>query len=259
MGSDTTLNTMSGPGRAVGSILILFVASVLYGVAASVVMGDTARTQAGLLAGLAVQEIVVVGGLTLLFLRAAGQDVRSVLGRTGAPYRWSLAMLLAAPGFVVLQAPVLDAWARLTHTGEPGWYTLALDVGSPLQGLAVTLAVAVLPPIFEELAFRGYLLRELALLGATRAVAVQAGLFALYHFDLFGAPIYLAAGVVLGLVRLRSGALWPAILFHAINNGIGILDWNLEGQRLSNPGGLALATAAVAVVAAIALATRRPD
>lgn len=243
----------SGPGRAIGSVLLLFVASVVYGSVSALVLGDAAHTQAGLLAGLVLQEVAVVGGLTLLFLHAAGRDLRFALGCAERPGRWAIAVLLGAPAFVVLQAPVLQAWSEAIGAVEPRWYSVALGIHSPLQGLMVALGVVVAPAVFEELAFRGYLLRELLPVGPARAVALQAVLFGLYHADLFGAPIYLAAGALLGVIRLRSGALWPAIVFHAINNGLGVLDWNLGSDHAWKPGGGLLGAAALAAAASVAV------
>ncbi|MFT7625115.1 MAG: membrane protease YdiL (CAAX protease family) [Myxococcota bacterium] len=131
--------------------------------------------------------------------------------------------LLGSLSLVILQTPALEAWGRLTGTQPLIWYDL-LDWDGPLQAAGIFAAIAVIAPICEELFFRGYLLDRFARLGPAVAIALQAGLFALYHGDLYGLPVYLVSGVALGVLRLASGSLVPAMVLHAGNNALGILE-----------------------------------
>jgi len=91
---------------------------------------------------------------------------------------------------------------------------------SPL-GLVV---VSVLPGICEELLFRG------AILGLLRkglpdwaSVLIQALLFALLHGLAVRFPYTLGIGLVLGLVVVRTGSLWPVMVAHAAHNLVATL------------------------------------
>ena len=81
--------------------------------------------------------------------------------------------------------------------------------------------LAVVPAVAEELAFRGVVLGALLRrMQAPGALVLQALLFALLHGSLFRLLPTFALGLLLGLLTLRTRSLWPAMLAHALNNGI---------------------------------------
>jgi sodium transport system permease protein len=95
----------------------------------------------------------------------------------------------------------------------------------PDYGTAV-LVLAVIPGISEEFAFRGFILSGLRNDYKTRsAILLSAFLFGFLHVllslfqQLFNATIL---GIVLGLIAVRSKSLLPGILFHIINNSLGL-------------------------------------
>ena len=67
-------------------------------------------------------------------------------------------------------------------------------------------------------------------LGACGAILASAGLFGLIHLDATGGaasaltayrvPFALAVGLGLGLLRVRTGSLWPSLIAHATLNTI---------------------------------------
>jgi sodium transport system permease protein len=96
----------------------------------------------------------------------------------------------------------------------------------PNLGVAV-LVFALMPAITEELAFRGYILTGLErTYSKGAAIVLSALLFGFLHVllslfqQLFGATLL---GLVLGLIAIRTRSLWPGVLFHFINNAIGVL------------------------------------
>ena len=108
------------------------------------------------------------------------------------------------------------------------------------------LAVAITPGICEELLCRGTLLSGLRRsLGPVGAVLVSAFCFAAIHGSPHRFLSQMGMGVVLGLLVLRSGSLWPAILLHAGHNALlVILDAHVGVGQIST--GLALAQLACA-------------
>ncbi len=80
--------------------------------------------------------------------------------------------------------------------------------------------IALSPAVCEELVFRGAVLGGLARdTRPARAIAIQALLFALAHGSVHRLmPTFLLGGV-LGLLRLRTGSIWPCVLLHALYNG----------------------------------------
>ncbi len=242
----------SDHAQALVHAALLFAATLSFAMVLGLV-GQVHTTQMGMLAALSVQQIGVVGGLTALWMRRSKLAWRVVLGRVSSTGHWALAVCLAAPGLVLLQAPLLEAWASLIGAPEPQWYAVALNLDGPGAAAAVFIAVAVIPPICEELFFRGYLLHRLRSLGAVNAVVIQALIFTLYHNDAYGVPVYLVTGTILGAVRLYAGALWPAIVIHAINNVLGVLDFDRGESLYDMMGPLGLLLGAVLVGAAVFL------
>ena len=112
-----------------------------------------------------------------------------------------------------------------------------------LKSLPLPLLIAclaVVPAVFEELFFRGFLFTSLGAWSG-RAVILATGLsFGLFHVVVTDAlalerlPPSCLMGVVLGWLRYRTGSIWPGIALHATHNGLLVTlavrsDW-LRGQ-----------------------------
>ncbi|HZT82943.1 MAG TPA: CPBP family intramembrane glutamic endopeptidase, partial [Gemmataceae bacterium] len=83
------------------------------------------------------------------------------------------------------------------------------------------LALAVLPAVCEELAFRGLILAGLRQrFRPWTAILLSSLLFALYHMNVFQLLPAFAFGVVLGLLAVRSGSVLPGMLLHLLHNGL---------------------------------------
>ena len=80
-------------------------------------------------------------------------------------------------------------------------------------------ALVIIPPLIEELVFRGYLFPALAKRwGVVVGAVLSSLLFGLAHFQLNVTIYTLILGVLLCIMYYRLGSLWPSIIFHAINN-----------------------------------------
>ena len=104
----------------------------------------------------------------------------------------------------------------------------ALRPHGPADALVSLLAIAIAPAACEEVLFRGLVLPAfLRPLGAWGAACASALLFGLIHLDfasgglsLYRVPFAAVVGLGLAALRLRAGALGPAILAHAALNAI---------------------------------------
>ena len=108
-------------------------------------------------------------------------------------------------------------------SGAPFWLTF--------------LAVALVPAVCEELAFRGFLLSGFARSRRTwLAVLMSALAFGIIHIvpqQVFAATL---AGLVLGAVAVKGGSLWPCILFHLLFNGQQVVLSQAAGGSLGAAG-----------------------
>jgi len=93
------------------------------------------------------------------------------------------------------------------------------EAGWPLW--SIYLLNSVVPAVFEELTFRGYVMARLGtLLTARETLLVQAALFALLHLGVAIYPSHFFIGLVLGTVRQRTRSLYPGMLVHAGWNAV---------------------------------------
>ena len=111
--------------------------------------------------------------------------------------------------------------------------------------VAFYLILACLVGFAEEAFFRGLMLRSLAVLGLWRAAIISSGVFGLMHLQnlLLGADLagtllqvlYAAAvGFSYAAVALRTGAIWPLIIIHAlIDFAAFVTSSEAEGIELS--------------------------
>ena len=95
--------------------------------------------------------------------------------------------------------------------------------GPFLAVAAFALCVAIGAPIAEEIAFRGMAYNALAKRGlnAVWVIAITTIAFSLFHLEPLRAPILLASGLVMGLLRWRTRSLGAPIVAHAVNNAPG--------------------------------------
>jgi len=99
----------------------------------------------------------------------------------------------------------------------------------------VILAFAVAPAICEEIAFRGFILSGFRKRGRDgTAIIFSAILFGVMHMipqQAFNAALL---GLVIGLLAVRSGSIFPCMLFHFMNNSLGVLHGHLGQLREKN-------------------------
>lgn len=156
------------------------------------------------------------GGGSYLMAKVKGHGLRADYG---AWCRW-----LDWPGGLVLGVllqwavlPVLYAPIMRFVDGDPSQQAREL-IGSA-QGwsdwLLLTVAVAVMAPLVEELFFRGLLLRSLtSRLNPGVAAVISAGVFALVHKDPLVFPGLFVFGLVAASLALWSGRLGGAWALH---------------------------------------------
>jgi membrane protease YdiL (CAAX protease family) len=164
-----------------------------------------------------VVSLVAVG----LLLRRRGQ-APAAIGLGPAPVSRVLGATLAALPLCYVAG---IAGALLAGTLAPG----GLE-GMTRQKAEFLRAIAVIPPglvlpvslfvgLYEEILFRGFLLARLRVVAAGDAVPIglATALFGALHFPQgwAGAAQTGAVGLVLAVVVVRAGTLWPAVLAHA--------------------------------------------
>ena len=92
--------------------------------------------------------------------------------------------------------------------------SVATDTGSTLS---MFLYAALLGPIWEEVLFRGAILRSLQPYGKKFSILASAFLFGMFHGNVIQTPFAFGVGLVLGYVTVEYSVIW-AVVLHLINN-----------------------------------------
>ncbi len=183
------------------------------------------------------QNLAMIG-LTVVYVQGR---YRCAAHEVGFDFRWGMIAkgLLLAPVGMLLAGVVGIVQQKLLPVllGKHLWDTLmewqqsANSAEQILQQLthpamiaALAFAAVIIAPLGEEYFFRGYLF-ELLKRRISIAVAIIATsvLFSIVHIAPLNILPIVALGVLLAVVRHRTGSLWAAIGLHAGFNGLSVL------------------------------------
>lgn len=114
--------------------------------------------------------------------------------------------------------------------------------------------VVLIPPLVEEILFRGMVLQSLRRYGDGFAVLFSAMLFGLYHGNFIQMAFAFFCGLALGFAVIRTDSLLPAILIHLINNGVSLAIELVSRYRGEQAALAADHAATICLIAAGALA-----
>lgn len=114
-------------------------------------------------------------------------------------------------------------------------YTEMIDSsGISEYSLLWVVATLILPPIVEEVIFRGLILQYLGKAGASFIVAnlIQAVLFGIFHMNLVQGIYTALLGFLLGYLAYRYDSIFVPMILHAIFNLFGTVLVDLENMFL---------------------------
>ena len=189
-------------------------------------------------------SLLTLSGVAIIYARVNGPRVAGVEFDIGLSVVFALVVL---PWALASARPI----ARLlTPRGPIAWYGLALiaplvtftvatatlwlfnvTVSLPIldetadyrrEGFGfgwVVFSTCVIPGIFEEIAFRGVIFDGLARhLTTVEAVLVSAAMFGILHLSILSLPHLLLIGLVLGVLRVKTGGLLAGMATHFLHN-----------------------------------------
>src|SRR3954471_12023096 len=239
-----------------GTAVLAYIA-LLAGMA---VIGVPAQRQ-GVVAGLWITEAIAIALPAIFVLSAAGVRFGPYVGVRRISWKHVVAALVVASANQPIVSFVTWAERELLPKATVADFDAKqrlLDAIFAAHAWPMTLTVVIAAPLGEELFFRGFafpaLRRSMGLAGGVLASGV---LFSLLHGDPVGFVGLMEIGVMLAALRWWSGSIWPAMIGHAVNNGIagGAFMLGFEDPDLPPPPWI-LALGATFLVAGIALLVR---
>jgi sodium transport system permease protein len=165
------------------------------------------------LAAVYLGRIHLVSGLQLARPSLTQLLAGLLLGLGLWPFAHELTMLLKNAGLNTLRPEIMEK----LHESLAGWRTL-----SPLWPV---IAIGIIPPLVEELFFRGYLLAAFLSVGrplwAMTASAVLFGLFHLLVLDSLAVERFVPTmllGLLLAWMAWKTGNIWAGVAMHVTHN-----------------------------------------
>ncbi len=130
-------------------------------------------------------------------------------------------LLLVLWGFGIMVAVGAVYFRLVRWFGVPIFYPSEIYRSAGWPPWTAFLLLAVIPGVFEELAFRGYVMARLdEALSPTETLIVQAALFSVIHLGVVIFPSHFGIGILLGVIRRRSRSLYPGMAVHMGWNAI---------------------------------------
>lgn len=170
--------------------------------------------------------VVLFGGGALAMIRAYDLPwKRALFLRPPRPTVW-LATLIGAPaGYVTglgLASLVSAYLFPVPQSVLEAFGEVLLDETVPLWQMV--LFFALMPALFEEVAFRGVILYGLRSRLKPLALCLAVGaIFGIFHVSLFRIIPTAYLGALLAATVLLTGSLLPAILWHFLNNSLALV------------------------------------
>ena len=174
--------------------------------------------------GIFFTEAIILGLTTVLICKYKKYDLRETLG-LNLPFRGTLwkAFFIA-----ILSYPLMVSLNGIYLSFVEKFIKIPSDIGVPLPDSFGKLIIsifmfAVLPGIFEELVFRGFLFRAFDRFKPAKQIIITAVLFAIFHYNPVNVVGPFLMGLTFGYMRHRSNSLLPSMIAHTTNNSIAMI------------------------------------
>jgi membrane protease YdiL (CAAX protease family) len=181
-----------------------------------------------------VSEVLVFGAIPMalsVFFATGWRQWFSKPVVSHSMWPWALVAVLS---FVVAQNNLLVLFDRLypIPTSQLEFFRKYLAAETPVGLLGVLCVAALVPAVFEEVAFRGLIQSGLRLSYGPRHAVVWTGLlFATLHMNPWNFISLWSLGCFLGYITERTGSIRPAIFLHLVNNTFALVLLFLQGRE----------------------------
>jgi uncharacterized protein len=166
--------------------------------------------------------IVCTAMIVLLVKLKSGAKIKRYLALNALSVKTVLALLGITLGFLVLSSLI---GYFVEKPGSNTFTAQAYQTSGP--AVIFWLALVVFAPFFEEVFFRGFLFKGFSQsrIGIIGTIILTALFWSLLHFqyDIFGVGTIFALGIILGVIRYKTGSLWSTIAMHMFWNLLGLI------------------------------------
>lgn len=194
-----------------------------------------------LVAGGIIYALAVAIVLGVPFLVKKARTTKKELGLHRLPTWMDIVWAPAGAVVYVILTAIITAFAMtfLTFVNyEQPQETGFTNITYRYEFIMAFVMLVIIAPIAEEVLFRGYLLGKLRKHAPLWvSILVTSVVFAVVHFAWNVGLDVFALSIVLCLLRVVSGSLWPSILLHMLKNGAAFYFLFINPMVLSTLGG----------------------
>lgn len=174
---------------------------------------------------------IAIAAVTVLFTLYARFDIKKTFSlRLPQGKYWIYAAIAAFACFFGLSGLNGYFIEFLSECFGYEYVETVLPEASPFSIFATIVTVCVLPAIFEEAAFRGFILSSLSDVSRTVVCLIVGGLFAFYHLNPAQTLYQFAVGFVYTALAVSSGSVLPTAVLHFLNNVIIVVIYYTVGE-----------------------------
>jgi len=176
--------------------------------------------------------IVCVGLIIVIVKVRRSATIVDYLGLRPITRKTILVLLAISAGIIILS----DCLTLIL--GKPLSPEFMVDAYNSITWpVLLWIAVVIFAPASEEIFFRGFLFTGFSQsrIRVTGTIAITALIWTLLHlgqYDVYGLATVFVLGIVLGIVRFRTGSLWSPLLMHAFFNLIATFEVALNVNGL---------------------------
>ncbi len=179
------------------------------------------------------------------------------LGAPKKPFKTLLLILISFGGCMGANFIISYVSSFFSAVGVDLGYTSFDNPQSVADIVLLFIGIAVVPPLVEEFCMRGVLISSMQRYGNTFAIFASAFIFGLFHGNFTQIPFAFMCGLFFAYITIATNSLWPAIIVHAMNNGMSCVsivlakyfDDNVANTffYIASIGGIALSIAALVI------------
>jgi CAAX protease family protein len=137
---------------------------------------------------------------------------------------WILPFILLGTFFTGIASGLAAEALFVEESASLRMFIAMARIPDQAQFVGVLLLLSVVPAVVEESLFRGYIQRRLLQRWSPlAAICTSTAFFALAHFDVQHTLGVIPLGLWLGYLAWRTGALWPGMICHAVQNVFALL------------------------------------
>lgn len=229
--NNKTLRTL---GNIAGlAIIVCLLRSTLLSYVALLFQGFLSTTGGLLLFNIFYQVLVIGGTFLVLHFILKGPTDRITkekkyqskinLSAPEKPFKAFLLIIISFGGCMAANYVTSFVFWLLEIIGFNSGYTSFEDPNGILETIVMFIGIAVIPPLIEEFSMRGVLLSSMQKYGNTFAIFASAFVFGIFHANFTQIPFAFMCGLFFAYTTIATKSLWPAIIVHAMNNGLSCI------------------------------------